>query len=436
VSVRLEPGDCLEILPMLADIGPLFDACITDPPYHLTSTVKRFGGESAAPAKAGVYGRSSAGFMGKTWDGGDIAFDPATWRAVYDTLKPGAYLLAFGGTRTFHRMAVAIEDSGFEIRDTIMWLYGTGFPKSHDVSKGIDKALGAKGTFGAPKSAAHAGWIDRGRMRGENGNAGWQRPCMDDPEQVANAARVYEQATPEAAEWSGWGTALKPAWEPIIVARKPLVGTIAANVLAHGTGALNIDASRVTLPDGDALHDGVKHSGAALDTRDGESWGFKAVDRAPGLGRWPANVIHDGSDEVLGAFPHAPGQQGFVGAKHGKRDSVNTYGDYGPRPDTHPRGDSGTAARFYYSAKATAADRAFGKHPTVKPIALLRYLARLVTRPGGCILDPFAGSGTLLQAAHECGFSAVGIERDPTYQTDILRRLAMLADPEMAAMLA
>ena len=238
-DVRLYLGDCVEVM---AEMAPeSVDAVVCDPPYGLR-------------------------FMGQAWDGADIvalaksqaagtydmkqngAFQAwcETWaREALRVLKPGGHLLAFGGTRTFHRLTCAIEDAGFEVRDCLSWLYGCGFPKSLDVSKAIDKAAGARGEYGAPKSAAHAGWIDRGRMRGDDGHDGYQRPWMQDGEAVDRNARQYLPATDDARRWQGWGTALKPAWEPCVVARKPLVGTVAANVLAHGTGAINVEGCRI-----------------------------------------------------------------------------------------------------------------------------------------------------------------------------------------------
>jgi DNA modification methylase len=422
----LEPGDCRDVLLEMAARGELFDAVICDPPYDLT-TAKRFAGagiaddtSTSARVRAGAdpYARGARGFMSMQWDGTGVAFDPETWRAVYDVLKPGAHLLAFGGTRTFHRMAVAIEDAGFEIRDTLCWLYGTGFPKSHDVSKGIDKAAGAVREVVGPGQ-----YSGRGR-RTDNAVYGEATP--------SDREVVTAPATPEAAQWQGWGTALKPAFEPIIVARKPLgEKTVAANVLAHGTGALNIDASRIPLAADDKLQDGITgRDGEPLN--DGSGWGFKAVDRAAGLGRWPANVVHDGSDDVLDRFAEYGSRGAAAPASGTTRRNANTSvarGRYaGLPPDRAPafHNDSGSAARFYYSAKATKHDRAGSSHPTVKPLALMRWLCRLVTPPGGCILDPFAGSGTTLQAAVECGFSAVGIEREAPYQSDIRRRLAAL----------
>ncbi len=303
-------GDCREVLAAMPENS--FDACVTDPPYHLTSIVKRFGGSNAAPAKSngatGVYKRASAGFMGQQWDGGGVAFDPETWVAVYRVLKPGAHLVAFGGSRTYHRLACAVEDAGFEIRDQIMWLYGSGFPKSHN----------------------------------------------------------------QKDEWEGWGTALKPAHEPIVLARKPFKTTVAKNLAEHGCGALNIDGCRVATSDdlsGGAVSSGTegwdrpwKHDAAAVEACLRRA--IESVAKAETLGRWPANVCHDGSDEVLAAFPDAPGQQRAVGPEHGAKASVNVYGDYGPRGAFTPRNDSGSAARFFYCAKATRKDRNEGLDET------------------------------------------------------------------------
>jgi site-specific DNA-methyltransferase (adenine-specific) len=326
-GVDLHAGDCLDVLASMADAT--FDSCVTDPPYHLTSIVKRFGAQNAAPAKAGktgAYKRASAGFMGKQWDGGDIAFRPELWAEVLRVLKPGAHLLAFSGTRTYHRMACAIEDAGFEIRDQIGWAYGSGFPKSHN----------------------------------------------------------------QKGDWKGWGTALKPAWEPIVLARKPLSeGTVAANVLRWRTGALNIDGCRIGFKDGDTTASGVRAgqgSGHATANSDEHIYhkGLGGVVAPPhAAGRWPANIVHDGSEEVVAAFPDAPGQLAAVGPQHGPKGSINVYGDYGPRDEFNPRKDSGSAARFFYTAKADADDRLGSKHPTVKPLDLMQWLVRLVTPPAG-----------------------------------------------------
>lgn len=350
MTVTVHHGDSSEVIRTLADCS--IDSCVTYPPYALVSIVKRFGKARSAEAKGGVYARAARGFMGKQWDNGAVAFDPAFWAEVLRVLKPGAHALAFSGTRTYHRLACAIEDAGFEIRDQIGWLYGSGFPKSH--------------------------------------NAG-----------------------------EGWGTALKPAWEPVVLARKPLVGTVAANRAAHGTGAINIEACRI---------DAEKQTGWA--GAGGITWNEsnmglgKDGEARPVNGRWPANIIHDGSGEVISAFPDSDGQLAPVGPKNGPKSSVNVYGNYGPRDQFNPRGDAGSAARFFYSAKADAADRCGSKHPTVKPIDLMAYLCRLVTPVGGTVLDPFAGSGSTGMACMREGFNAVLIEREAEYVADIHKRLA------------
>jgi site-specific DNA-methyltransferase (adenine-specific) len=365
-GVTLHSADCLEALPTMAD-GSV-DSCVTDPPYHLTSIVKRFSKAKSEnepfannnPSKQ--FGSLSRGFMGKQWDGGDIAFRVELWQEVFRVLKPGAHLVAFSGTRTYHRMVCAIEDAGFEIRDQIGWAYGSGFPKSHN----------------------------------------------------------------QKGDWEGWGTALKPAWEPIVLARKPLIGTVAANVLAHGTGAINIDGCRVEAPDG--LTSGGNKTSSPLHM-DRDAGVNRIALRAEGhsLGRWPANIVHDGSDEVVGAFPDSAGQQGDVKGTEPSRTGENgIYGHYDRVSGFQARNDSGSAARFFYTAKADADDRLGSKHPTVKPIDLMQWLVRLVTPPGGTVLDPFAGTGTTGEAAFREGFRAILIEREPEYQNDIRRRMSLV----------
>ena len=419
-GVTLHCGDCLDALRTMPDNS--LDSCVTDPPYHLTSIVRRFGADGAAPAQFGTdgaYARASRGFMGKSWDGGDIAFRVELWAEVLRVLKPGGYVVAFSGTRTQHRMVVAIEDAGFEIRDQLAWVYGSGFPKSLDISKAIDKTLGGQRELVAPRSViAH------------QRNIGNRRPYMDDPNHMTVGD---EPVTDAAKQWRGWGTALKPAWEPICLARKPLIGTNVENVLAWGTGALNIDSCRIGTEDqlrsgASKLWSHYRNGEATADKRYSEDGGTNFA-MTPGprggdaRGRFPANVLHDGSDEVLAAFPQSRGQLAAVGPQHGVKNSVNVYGDYGPREDFQPRGDGGSAARFFYAAKASKADRAGSKHPTVKPIALMQWLCRLVTPSGGVVLDPFAGSGTTGAAALAEGFSVVLCERETEYQADIRRRL-------------
>jgi len=373
MGVTVHHGDSREVLKGFSDAS--IDSVVCDPPYALISVLQRFGKSPRSEATentANPYGRTGRGFMGQRWDTGETAFDPAFWVEVKRVLKPGGHLVAFSGTRTYHRLACAIEDSGFEMRDMIAWLYGSGFPKSHNVGK--------------------------------------------------KTAR---------AEDMGWGTALKPAIEPIVLARKPLAGTVAANVLAHGTGALNIDASRIgydpndTNPATNPLHrkqagyangNAADHGSSSYSLKDGSG------ERNPNAGgRWPANVIHDGSDEVVDAFPDTSS-----GAWNGQRSTPKTKGVYGTFEGTteSPRdGSSGSAARFFYSSKADAVDRCGSKHPTVKPIDLMAYLCRLVTPPGGTVLDPFAGSGSTGMACLREGFDCVLIEREAQYVEDIHRRL-------------
>ncbi len=377
--IRLHAGDCREIMKTLD--ADSVDACVTDPPYELD-------------------------FMGKAWDRSGVAFDPATWREVFRVLKPGAHLLAFGGTRTHHRLIVAIEDAGFEIRDCLGWLYGSGFPKSHNLD----------------------------------------------------------------GEREGWGTALKPAWEPVCMARKPFRGTVAENVARHGVGAVNIDGCRIAT--GDKLGGGAesdsrdaraKHEGFASpwmddpQARAAHAERVRAnVQKAEILGRWPANILHDGSDEVLAVFPSEAGAAAPVHTRNGDK-FRNSFGDFPGNVDEAGstfHADTGSAARFFYCAKVSPAERddglahldpvAFARstgaqsavaagldnqgaggvglnrvqrvrntHPTVKPTDLMAYLCRLVTPPGGTVLDPFCGSGSTGRGAVREQFHFVGIDLDP-----------------------
>ncbi|WP_333837971.1 DNA methyltransferase [Novosphingobium sp.] len=408
---RVIHGDCIVKLRELASEGLLVDSVCTDPPYHLASIVARLGHPGAAPIQSGatgVYARSSQGFMGQQWDGGDVAFRAETWRRVYDVMKPGAHLVAFSATKGFHRMACAIEDAGFEIRDMIAWLYGTGFPKSHN---------------------------------------------LDDE-----------------GPWLGWGTALKPAIEPIVFAQKPCSeDSVAANVARWGVGAINIDASRI--PGSEKGKVGAGKLWSHYRGRDGEaSADRRYADRGatnfsakPGprggdeKGRWPANVCHDGSDEVLSAFAEY-GERGALAPVHQRSaDKLrNVYrGSFAGNIDEAGstfQGDTGTAARFFYSSKASQGERIFecrecgahqiGKlncghadmrtHPTVKPLSLMEWLVSMVTPPGGLVLDPFAGTGTTAAAASKLGMQSLSIEASPDHIRDIAVRLGL--DP--AEMLA
>jgi site-specific DNA-methyltransferase (adenine-specific) len=361
VSVRILIGDCVERMRDLSDNS--VDSVVCDPPYHLTSIHKRFakcgGASRQSPKKAHQYQRLSRGFMGQSWDGGDVAFRPETWAEVLRVLKPGGHLVAFSGTRTYHRMAVAIEDAGFEIRDQLAWVYGSGFPKSHNLG-------------------------------------------------------------------DGWGTALKPSWEPIALCRKPLEGTNAANMAKHGVGGLNIDACRIEGP-----MDGVWGSSNAscANTFNGspEAPEYRSAPHAGG--RWPANICHDGSDDVLSAFPDAPGQLYTVKGTEPSSPFANVYGDMPNRAGSaEPRGDSGSAARFFYCAKATTEERGEGNnHPTVKPVALMRWLCRLVTPKGGTVLDPFMGSGSTALACDAEQFDFIGCELSPAYAEIARKRIASAA---------
>ena len=456
--------DCLEGLRSLPD--NCVDAIVTDPPYGLS-------------------------FMGKKWD-----YDVPTvevWAECLRVLKPGGHLLAFAGTRTQHRMAVRIEDAGFEIRDMIAWVYGSGFPKSLDVSKAIDKArddsadilrvttfmADAAERIGATRATVDAAmgtsdmagwWLSRlqhrcqcpkwdqwiqlkqllslsdemdaevWRLNGRKGTPGNEREIIAERPasgigqngsayggHAEGATQKFDAgpATDDARQWQGWGTALKPALEPITVARKPLAGTVAANVLEHGTGALNIDGCRVGMSDRDSAYIAERIGGFNA-TRSiggkGAYNGGETMDRAEAYdaskGRWPANLIHDGSDEVLAAFPNAPGQLATASTSDTQRAGQNTYGTMSRgSTDQEPRIElDKSAARFFYCAKASSKDRGEGNnHPTVKPTDLMRYLCRLVTPPGGLIVDPFAGSGSTGKAAKLEGFCFIGYELDPQY---------------------
>lgn len=396
----LRKGDCLEIMDSLPPNS--IDSIVCDPPYHLLSTVKRFGGANAAPAKEGadgLYARASRGFMGKEWDGGDIAFRPETWAKALRVLKPGGHLVAFSAPKCSHRMVCAIEDAGFEIRDGLMWLFGTGFPKSHDISKAIDKDAGIwRGKCGPITIAEQT-------SKGTE----YERTPKGDP------------VTAAAAKWQGYGTALKPAYEPICLARKPLEGTNAENVLEWGVGALNIDACRVEAG-------GETWAGRELpNAKDGVTWGgaLNTSSSSHPLGRWPANVVTDGSDEVVSMFPDSGGSGPARTLKRGARDGESGWAMADAPGELRDAG-SGSAARFFYSAKASKHDRANSKHPTVKPVSLMRWLCKLVTPPDGLILDPFAGSGTTGAAAHLEGFRAILCEREAEYQVDIENRLREL----------
>jgi site-specific DNA-methyltransferase (adenine-specific) len=391
-------GDCLEVMKTLPDCS--VDAVVTDPPYGLS-------------------------FMGKKWDY-DVP-SVAIWAECLRVLKPGGHLLAFAGTRTQHRMAVRIEDAGFEIRDMIAWVYGSGFPKSLDVSKAIDRAAGAeREVVGSRKLTGTA------RIKGQaafGATSGRSEEAYQDGSEINDTLQITAPATPEAQQWAGWGTALKPALEPITVARKPLTGTVAANVLEHGTGALNVDGCRV----GTEETLGRAKGGWGNKAVGADNYGnFNSIGITKEGGRWPANLIHDGSDEVVGLFPQQAGAAAPAsGPAHDDRicahNSMNKMqGMKGRAPQFHA--DTGSAARFFYTAKAAKSDRDDGNtHPTVKPTDLMRYLCRLVTPPGGIVLDPFMGSGSTGKAAMLEGFKFIGIEREASYHAIAEQRIGRAA---------
>jgi len=449
--VVLHAGDCLDVLDTLP--AHSVDAVITDPPYHFNTIVKRFGVAASAPAQFGTDGafaRASAGFMGKSWDGGDVAFRPETWAKVLRVLKPGGHLAAFAAPKCVHKIGVAIELAGFEMRDRIpflfdpspqvvaflesltpaqadvlfrlldhfgplgeaFWTFGSGFPKSHDVSRAIDRMKGQRGEV-----SARGDPVKRMIPGADQHKKGWEK----------TNGREYQPgdycaATDEAAQWAGWGTALKPAYEPILIARAPLAEkSVAAQVLATGTGAINIDAARIgkeTL---------TRSTGQKISENESMAGGNYAREYAGTVeGRFPANLAHDGSDAVLAGFPSV---DGLIG---GNNDPNGSLGYHGGASGLSRQGvkDSGSAARFFYTAKADAHDRVGSGHPTVKPLDLMQWLARMLCPPGGTILDPFAGTGTTAEAAFREGFSAVLIEREAEYRADIARRMALvLAGP-------
>lgn len=442
-------GDCRDSMRAMA--ADSIDAIVSDPPYGLS-------------------------FMGRGWDHGVPGEE--FWKEALRVAKPGAFLLAFGGTRTAHRLTTAIEDAGWEIRDDfkflhnsaheeaalfnslnadqqqaylnlhypqdlLLWTYGSGFPKSHNVALGIDKHLGGANRGRAIPVASRFQASD-----GEEAN-----------KLTSNPVEAYRAKSEEAKRWEGWGSALKPAYEPIVVARKPLVGTIAENVLRYGVGGLNIDGCRVATVDTVKIHsrssEAADSSAIFIDKRPLETHQTEGQK----LGRWPANLIHDGSEEVVRLFPSADSHGGGVLTK-GK--SKNCYGDF--QPYAFERiADKGSAARFFYCSKADNHDRNDGCenlpprrhsdrpsddlpggdnprnrtnnersnfHPCVKPTDLMRYLCRLVTPPGGLVLDPFMGSGSTGKAAVLEGFNFVGCELDPDYLEIARARIAFAGGEE------
>lgn len=373
-------GDCLKRLQIIENNS--IDSIVTDPPYEL-------------------------GFMGKSWDSTGIANNVELWKECLRVLKPGGHLLAFSGTRTYHRMASAIEDAGFEVRDMIEWVYGSGFPKSLNIAKAIDKMEGVEHPKNIPIS-------DNSSMSGSN----YSRNKIDVQSELAK-------------QWEGWGTALKPAHEPICMARKPLAEkTVAENCLKWGTGGINIDESRVESNEELGRNNNARTEGTSFVVQKETM----RIDNSNGK-RFPANIIHDNSEKVRECFPYSKStdsirknnQSKNTGAKNG----ANCYGKFNDC-DTTGYSDSGNASRFFksiiYQAKASKSERTAqgtikNSHPTIKPIALMEYLIKMITPKGGIVLDPFAGSGTTLVAAKQNRFQYIGIEMTEEYIPIIEARL-------------
>ena len=459
--IDLRLGDCIDVLKTLEDNS--VDSIVTDPPYHLTSIVKRFGKEGSSPAQYGTDGafaRASKGFMGKEWDGGDIAFRTDVWSECLRVLKPGGHLLSFGGSRTYHRMAVAIEDAGFEIRDQIMWVYGSGFPKSHNIGKSIQKLSGDVKVIGTKQGAGTTG----------------KSYISNNENYVDGEKGVFKKEYNEIEinnDYEGWGTALKPAHEPICMARKPLSEkTIAENVLKHGTGGINIDDCRIpfdmtdTNPATNPLY--RQENEYKMPEKGQESNGSVSFTSSKNEiskeGRFPANIMFDEeAGKILDEQSGIKQSQKRKPEYNKPTEHTNTYtpkaSDY---RDDNTYDDKGGASRFFYSPKVSKKERNAGledmeettnrqkghgldricgncgtsmlkpkdckcetpdwitppkknTHPTVKPIALMEYLITLVTPKGGTILEPFMGSGSTGIAAKNLGMSFIGIEREEEY---------------------
>ena len=415
-------GDCLEELKKLDDNS--VDAVITDPPYGLSNTKPK---QVADVLKAWVTGDTVSvpakrgGFMGKDWD--SFVPPPAVWQECMRVLKPGGHMAVFAGARTQDLMGLSIRLAGFEIRDTLGWVYGSGFPKSMDVSKAIDKAAGAEREV-VGVGAAYCSWIERGEKCQGHADSG-KSQSGDTIHSPATAP-----ATSEAQRWDGWGTALKPAIEPIILARKPLDGTVANNVLAHGVGGLNIDACRVPGAKPDTTRGASVNASSMAGPLGGQG---RITD--DGKGRFPANVLLDEHAAKEMDKQSGVGVSRASTKRNGKDEAQATWGLRRTEDTLRGHNDSGGASRFFpvfkYQAKAPKKERPVIEredgtkiqHNTVKPLALMEWLVSLIVPPGGVVLDPFAGSGTTLQAALNKGFRPIGIEADADYIQLIHQRM-------------
>ena len=397
-------GDCIEQMQKLKDEGKQIDSVVTDPPYHLTSIVERYGKDGSAPAKDkdGLYQRQARGFMGKEWDGGDIAFRTDTWKLAYDLLKPGGYLLAFSASRNYHRMAVAIEDAGFEIRDQIMWIYGSGFPKSLNIGKAIDKRNGVQGDVIGTRKVTSS---DIGQ------NSGWNH---------LNTDRGDYEYREIMNEYEGWGTALKPAHEPIVMARKPLEGSNVDNVLKYGTGGINIDACRIQGDDtGGERKITTRKSRDENNVWTNENSGMKQEENhfadADPKGRYPANLMHDGLQEEWARYFYCP-KTSSAERNRGLEDFTAKPMAWGNQAKAElKRGNLDFKGNQGDGSKHNKVAMRLNTHPTVKPQELMKYLCRLVTPKGGVVLDPFMGSGSTGMAAKDEGFDFIGIEKEQEY---------------------
>ena len=420
-NYKLYQGNMLD---MLEAIEPnTIDSIVTDPPYELN-------------------------FMGKGWDNSGIAFQPTTWQKCYEVLKPGGYLLAFGGSRTFHRIAVAIEDAGFEIRDTIMWLYGSGFPKSMNIGLAIDKKNGVESKVVGIKEHCKKDFKENNLYAQDEANKN-NKKCFGYGTEIVKEAQN---------EWQGWGTALKPSFEPIIVARKPFKGSLVDNVIEYGVGGINIDECRVG--NEKLVNKGMSSLGVMHD----DNWVSNKEVVNEVNGRFPANTIltYDETDfdEVCGGFPNTKGS-----SNPRKNTNGNVYGDYKTVTTQNDAwGDSGSASRYFYTAKASKKDRDEGldtfnqekvndgrntpidnafqrgetlrknTHPTVKPTELMQYLIRLVSPNGATILDPFNGSGSTGKAVmyenkeRNKNYKYIGIELTEEYLPISKARIECLID--------
>ena len=415
MTYQILKGNSLDLLPTLADNS--IDAIVTDPPYEL-------------------------GFMGKTWDNSGIAYSLELWQQCLRVLKPGGHLLAFSGSRTYHRMVVSIEDAGFEIRDMISWISNKTFPKSLNIGKAIDKAAGAKREV----IGTNPNVVRDSKVSGGSDFGGFTLANSD----------ITAPATEDAKKWDGWGTGLKPTVEPIVMARKPVEGTVANNVLIYGTGGLNIDASRIQgITEKEMSHTPQKQQ-ASNPIQFGGAKSGDVVSMYKAEGRWPANLILD--EQAAELVDEQSGQTKGVARKGYPGGS--TFGGSQMKAETGEwYGDSGGASRFFYVAKASKRDRNEGLedfpqidkreglkqstpgsyqlndnaghpvkptqnfHPTVKPTELMRYLVKLITPPGGTVLDPFTGSGSTGKAAILEGFDFIGIELTEDYWPIIEGRL-------------